>query len=83
MNATKKSEHSWETVNEERLVLIAEGAFATGKVFFRRFLLILNLLAFVSYKVFIFAGLTIRAVALSKPILKIEREETWIYRQIK
>lgn len=83
MNAAKKSQQSWESLNEERFILAIEGIISFNKLALNRFLLILNLLAFVSYKLLFVAGLFIRALFIANPIVRIEREESWVYRQIK
>lgn len=62
MNAAKKSQQSWESLNQERF---------------------LYLLAFVFYKALIFIGLLFRSVFLASPIVRIEKEESWLFRQIK
>lgn len=83
MNAAKKSQQSWESLSEERFIFLLEGFISFNKLILSQILLILNLLAFVSYKVLILVGWLLRAMFLAHPIVRIGREESWIYRQIK
>lgn len=83
MNASKKYHKNWESINEERLILLFESIWAISKESIRISVSVLNLIAFVFYRSAALAVAILNAVFLAKPIVKIEREESWIYRQIK
>lgn len=83
MNAAEKSQQSWESLNEERLILFFEIIFSYQKLILQKAVIGLNLIAFVIYKLLFYLGLVLRALFLSSPIVRMDREEAWIYRQIK
>jgi hypothetical protein len=83
MNAAKKSQQSWEALNEERFIFLIDGLMTFNRLILSQVLITLNLLAFVTYKVLILAGLLFRVIFLTSPLVRFEREESWIYRQIK
>ena len=83
MNAAKKSQQSWESVNHERFIYAIESVISFNKLILNQIFLILNVLAFVFYKVLVFSGVFLRAVMQANPIVRIESEESWLYRQIK
>lgn len=83
MNAAEKSQQSWESINEERLISVFEIVFYFYKLILQKILIGLNLIAFVIYKLLFYFGLILRALFLSSPIVRVDREEAWIYRQIK
>lgn len=83
MNAPKISYYNWEKTNEERLTFAFEKSFSFSKSVLKKIFLTTNVLAFVFYKLILIAGLTARTAFLSAPIIKVESEESWLFRQIR
>lgn len=83
MNAPKISYYNWEKQNEERLTFAFGKSISFAKLFLNKIFLATNVLAFVFYKLILITGLIARTAFLSAPIIKIEREESWLFRQIR
>jgi len=83
MTAPKTFLYLWEKQNEELLLFILEKSFSLTKIFSKKLFLILNILAFIFYKLVFFAGLTLRTALLTPPTIRPERDEIYLFRQVR
>lgn len=83
MNAARKYHESWEALNEKRIHLIWNNLGVIAKDSVEKTLTLLNLMLFIIYKSVKITGLLIRVIFSENPIVRIEREESWIYRNLK
>lgn len=84
MKAALQLKDEWEEANWLRLISLSNSALASGKNFFKKSLIAANILLFIAYQALKALGLIVKILLLTEPSLnKIERDETWIFRQIK
>lgn len=84
MKAAKEYKAQWEEVNWLRLVYLANSINRSIYKLFRYGVIVFNVLLFISYKAVKALALIIKFLLLSEPSLnRYERDETWIFRQIK
>ncbi len=83
MNAARKPIYSWETINEKRLLTLTEKSLKFLSAFAKYNFLLLNVIAFINYKIIQFLFRFLRAIFLSAPIVRLEKEEAWLFRSIK
>ena len=83
MNAARKYHQSWEALNEKRIHSLFENLLVIAKSLGEKTLAVLNVTAFVVYKLIKITGLIARVIFSENTIVRIEREESWIFRSLK
>lgn len=84
MKAAQQHRQEWEEANWLRLIHINNQAYKALIGFFRKILIAANILLYIFYKAFQAMLLMVKLLLLTEPAInKIERDETWIFRQIK
>lgn len=84
MKAAKQYKEQWEELNWLRLIYLGKQISELFNVIFKKITIALNLFLFISYLVIKTLWLFIKLLLLTEPsIQRIERDETWIFRQIK
>ena len=84
MKAAKQYKEQWEEANLLRLIHIGSQAYEILSGLFTKTLIVINVLLFITYQAAKSLLIIIRLLLLTEPsINKIERDETWIFRQIK
>lgn len=84
MKAVKAFKEQWEQANLLRLIYFANQLYAKLNQVAKAVLIIFNVLLFVFYKAGTSLWLIVKVLLLSEPEIKrIERDETWIFRQLK
>lgn len=84
MKAAKAFREQWEEANLLRLIYFANNVYGKINLFAKRGLILFNVLLFIFYKAGHGLWLIVKVLLLSEPEFnKIERDETWIFRQLK
>ena len=84
MKAAKQYKEHWEEINWLRLVYLAQAINRAIYKLFRSASAAINVLLYLSYQAIKGLILVIKLLLLSEPELRrIEKDETWIFRQIK
>ena len=83
MNAARKYHESWEALNEKRVHLFLENLLIITQRLAIKTLAILHVVAFVIYKIIKIAGMILKAAFSENTIVRLERDEAWIYRTLK
>ena len=84
MKAAKQYKEQWEEANLLRLIFLGNQAYEALNKLINRTLIAINILLFITYQAGKGLLLVIKLLLLTEPSLnKIERDETWIFRQIK
>jgi hypothetical protein len=84
MKAAKAFREQWEEANLLRLIYFANNVYAKINLFAKRALILINVLIFIFYKAGHGLWLIVKVLLLSEPEFnRIERDETWIFRQLK
>ena len=83
MKAARYKEH-WEETNLLRLIYIARRANEILNGLLKKTIILINILLYITYKALKGLYLIITLLFLTEPsLIRIERDETWIFRQIK
>lgn len=84
MKAVKEYREQWEEANWLRLIGIAGQIYEHTNRILKRALILFNVLLYITYQAGKGLYLIIKLLLLTEPQLnRIERDETWIFRQIK
>lgn len=83
MKAAKQYKEQWEEVNFLRLMRFIESVLKFTGAILAKTNAFTHVLLFLFYKLMVLAWRTGHVLLMTEPIVKIEKEETWIYRQIK
>lgn len=84
MKAAKAFKEQWEEANLLRLIYFANNVYGKINLFTKNALIFINVLLFIFYKAGHGLWLIVKVLLLSEPeINRIERDETWIFRQLK
>ncbi len=80
----KQYKEQWEEANLLRLIYISNQAYEILSGLFTKTLIAINVLLFITYQAAKGLLMIIKLLLLTEPgINRIERDETWIFRQIK
>lgn len=83
MKAAKQYKEQWEELNFLRLMKFTENVLKLAGDFLSKANAITHVLLFIFYKLMVIAWRTGHVLLMTEPLVKVEKEETWIYRQIK
>lgn len=84
MKAAKQYKEQWEEANWLRLVYLANILNKAGYKLFKNTAIAINVLLYLNYQVLKGLVLIVKIMFLTEPQLnRIEKDETWIFRQIK
>lgn len=84
MKAAKQYKQQWEEANWLRLIYLANQLSSVLYKLFKKTAIVINVFLFIIYQAVKALFLIIQLLFLTEPALKrIERDETWIFRQIK
>ncbi len=84
MKAVKAYKEHWEEINLLRLIYVAKLLNEKINAWLRFWLIFFNVLLYVAYSACKGLYLVVKILFLTEPrIMNIERDETWIFRQIK
>ena len=83
MKAARLREH-WEETNLLRLIYLAKRTNEILNGLLKKTIILINILLYITYKALKGLYLIITLLFLTEPsLIRIERDETWIFRQIK
>lgn len=84
MKAAKEYTQQWEEANWLRLIYIANQLSRLSYNLYKKIAIFINVFLFIIYQTIKGLLLIIKLLLLTQPSLnKIQRDETWIFRQIK
>lgn len=84
MKAAKEYKEEWEEANYIRLIYLANAINEKINKLLKQAIIAANVLLYITYQAARGLYLIIKLLLLSEPnITRIERDETWIFRQIK
>ena len=84
MKEAREYKQQWEEANWLRLIYLANQFSEAFYKLLKKALIIINVFLYIIYQAFKGLLLIIKLLLLTQPSLnKIERDETWIFRQIK
>ncbi|MEQ1722027.1 MAG: hypothetical protein ABL930_02550 [Pseudobdellovibrio sp.] len=84
MKAAKQYKQQWEEANWIRLLFLANRIYEALNQIFKYILIGANVFLFIIYQAFKAFWLILKLLLLTEPsLIRIEKDETWIFRQIK
>ena len=84
MKAAKEYREQWEEANLLRLIVTAERVYEKINHFLKQAIIVLNVLVYIMFQAIKGLLLIIKLLLMTEPAInRIERDETWIFRQIK
>jgi hypothetical protein len=84
MKAAKAQRANWEETNLLRLISVAKFINENLNGLFKKTIITLNVLLYITYKAIKGLYLIVKLLFLTESsMIRIERDETWIFRQIK
>lgn len=84
MKAAKQYKQQWEEANWIRLLFIANRIYEALNKIFKNVLIGVNVFLFIIYQALKAGWLIVKLLFLTEPsLIRIEKDETWIFRQIK
>ena len=84
MKAAREYKQQWEEANWLRLIYLANHLSEAFYKLLKKALIVINVFLYIIYQAFKGLLLIVKLLLLTQPSLnKIERDETWIFRQIK